>query len=376
MERPLMASRRLRRAKFKVATVCGAVVLVLAVAELAVRVLGVRADMPLKTLPVADIVPGELDGIQLSASAKRPGAVRIAFLGDSFTFGFGVRPDQNFVSKTGVLLSHRAGPQYAVVNLGKPGEDLIREWVIYDQLKDRVRPDVVVQVMTANDLDVDLYEDLKPIVRVLEERMWPSRVSQLFAVAETRIRWVIGRRRTLDYMRGGATPEARERSWRIVSHVVDATKQLVEGDGGVYVLVRFPFMVDLEDYALTASHQRTAALARQLGVPYLDLLDVLASQGSAKMCLPRDTHPTPEAHSLVARTVTDFLTREVLPKLERTATTQPAPMRPPDQIRAAAIQHYERILELDPTCHSAQLSLQRMQAQQPGPGDPSRKRNP
>ncbi len=371
-----MASKRLRRAKFKVATVCGTVVLVLAVAELGVRVLGIEADMPIKMLPVADIIPVALENMQLSASAKRPGTVRIAFLGDSFTFGFGVRPEQNFVSKTGILLGQRAGPQYAVVNLGKPGEDLIREWVIYNHLKDRVRADVVVQVMTANDLDVDLYQGLRPIVRVLEERMWPSRVSQLFAVAETRIRWVIGRRRTLDYMRGGATPEAQERSWRIVSHAIEATKQLVEDDGGVYVLVRFPFMVCLEDYALTASHQRTAALAKKLGVPYLDLLDVLASQGSARMCLPGDTHPTPEAHSLAAQAVTDFLIREVLPKLDRTATTRAAPTRTPDEIHAAALRHCERILELDPTCRSAWFSLQRMRAQRPGAGNESGKGKP
>ncbi|MBN1341947.1 MAG: SGNH/GDSL hydrolase family protein [Phycisphaerae bacterium] len=351
--------RRSHKLRIRVATICGSVLLACMVAELALRVLDVSTQMPVKVLPVEKIIPEDLQAMKLQGLLAESDTLRIAFIGDSFTFGFGVQPHEGFVSKTGELLRRR-GYRCKTINLGKTGEDLIREWAIFNRTRDQIRPNVVIQVMTANDVDIDLYKDLGPVLELLRGRSWLSQYSRLVAFVEMKIRWILGNRRVVAYMQGGATPQMRERSWRIVSYAIESMKQLVEEGGATYVLVRFPYMHHLDDYPLSEEHRRTAEIAQRLKIPYLDLKDTYVGRSEKEVTLPRDTHPTPLGHSMAAEAIADFLAREVLPALSRATASQQALTRTPEQIRASEIRHYEEILKRDPTCRSARISLDRI----------------
>ncbi len=358
---------RLRKTAFKIFAAVGGVIVALALAEGVVRVMEAQAA-PSPSVAVHPVATDSLrDALGLrdrwDALPQDAAVTRIAFLGDSFTYGLGVEPHEAFAKQVGELLKERTKRWCVTVNLGRPGVDLITAWGLLNQVRDVVRPHVVVHVMTQDDLTVDLYEEGKAIEEYVTERLWPSRYSRLFDRIETSIRWSRATPRILNNLRGGATEAQRQRAWRIAEFQIRAIRRLVEEAGGVYVLVRFPclrWMGEPESYPLRETRQKTAALAEKLDVPYVDLFDAFAGKDPAAMCLtPSDDHPTPEGHKIAAEAIADFLVGEVLPGIEPGATSRPTSRRSPAAIRKAEIRQYERILELDPTCESARFWLER-----------------
>ncbi len=357
--------QRPRTVWFKLLAVVGGLVLALALAEAAIRIVEGQAPRPEQVTvhPVAtDSLTNPL-GLRdrVDALPEDPDLLRIAFLGDSFTYGLGVQAGQAFVRRTGVLLRERKTRWTITVNLGRPGVDLITAWTILNQVADTVRPDVVVHVLSQDDLDVDLYQEGQAIERLVSERSWLSRYSRLFDRAETAIRWSMATPRIVDHMQGGATPQQRERAWRIADHQIRAIRDLVVARGGAYVLVRFPCLRWVDGgkpYPLEETHDKTAKLAEQLGVPYLDLLETFRGRDPAEMCLSTsDDHPTPAAHQIAAEAIADFLVRAVLPMAQTKPATRPAKPRSAQEVVAAEISQYEQILQLDPTCASARFWL-------------------
>jgi lysophospholipase L1-like esterase len=351
----------------KLAAALAGVLLSLGLAELALRVLETRSET-VKVEPVAaDSITNPL-GLRdrWDCLPPNPEVLRIAFLGDSFTYGLGVEADQAFVRRVGVLLRDRWSGACLTVNLGRPGVDLISAWAILNRVRDELLPDVVVHVLTQDDLDVDLYRDGQAIERYVAERTWPARHSRLFNLAETAIRWSRASPRIINNLRGGATPELRERAWRIASFQIRATQRLVEEAGGRYVLIRFPclrWMSRVRDYPLEGVHHRSAELAAQLSLPYLDLWETFRGRNAEEMCLSSvDDHPTPAAHQIAAQAICDYLVREVLGKVKLRAGSTSGRMTPrgPQDLLAAEIRQYQQILQVDPTCGSARFWLSRV----------------
>jgi hypothetical protein len=81
--------------------------------------------------------------------ARPAGGERVAIVGDSFTFGFGVTNGATFVDQ----LNRTAGDRCGFLNFGVPGYSTDQEWLL---VKDRVwafEPDVIVLVVyLANDI--------------------------------------------------------------------------------------------------------------------------------------------------------------------------------------------------------------------------------
>ncbi len=358
-------TRKTRSLRYKVVVAFTASILSLGAAEAALRIIEIRSE-PIKVEPVAaESITNPL-GLRdrWDTLPQHSGVLRIAFLGDSFTYGLGVRADQTFVRRTGVLLKDQWPGGCATVNLGRPGVDLISAWAILNRVRDDVMPHVVVHVVSQDDLDVDLYREGRAIERYVAERTWPARHSRLLNLAETALRWSRVSPRIVDNLRGGATPEQRDRAWQIASHQIRATKRLVDEGGGTYVLVRFPclrWVSRIKDYPLEDVHRRTAELASRLGVAYLDLLEVFRGRRPEEMCLSSvDDHPTPAAHQIAAQAICDFLLREVLGSLRTASASKPTTLRSPGDVLALEIRQYQQILQLDPTCESAKFWLERM----------------
>jgi hypothetical protein len=83
-------------------------------------------------------------------------AFRIVFLGDSWTFGMGVREPESFPARVAELanrLGAADGRTVEAFNLGLPGYNTLNEIAALDFFWDRLRPDAVVICPTANDAD-------------------------------------------------------------------------------------------------------------------------------------------------------------------------------------------------------------------------------
>ncbi|MEZ6013835.1 MAG: GDSL-type esterase/lipase family protein [Planctomycetota bacterium] len=81
-------------------------------------------------------------------------AQRIACLGDSFTFGWGVEDDETFpVRLAAALESGATAGQWQVLNCGMPGYNTWQELRLYEKAVRPAQPKVVVIGWYANDLD-------------------------------------------------------------------------------------------------------------------------------------------------------------------------------------------------------------------------------
>jgi lysophospholipase L1-like esterase len=91
--------------------------------------------------------------------AKPPGVYRIVVLGDSFTFGYGVREHQAYPARLARRLNARTGgrPRVEVVNLGVPGAGPLDYLWHLEHTGLALQPDLVVVGLFANDVN-DIYQ--------------------------------------------------------------------------------------------------------------------------------------------------------------------------------------------------------------------------
>jgi lysophospholipase L1-like esterase len=89
---------------------------------------------------------------------KPPGTVRVVVLGDSFTFGYGVRERQAYPARLAGRLARVASPcRVEVVNLGVPGAGPLDYLHHLEHTAARLSPDVVLVGVFGNDVN-DLYQ--------------------------------------------------------------------------------------------------------------------------------------------------------------------------------------------------------------------------
>jgi lysophospholipase L1-like esterase len=333
-----------------------AIVVALALAEAAVRLLGIgpvfffvsRETVQLSDNPVLGYEPrpGAEDEGELVSSAglrdreheraKPEGVLRIVVAGDSVTWGAGVRRDEAYPERLEALLNQCAGrPAFEVLNLGVPGYNV-------SQAVERARvlglsfdPDLVIYGYVLNDpmdYSVEL-ETLRAMQGDAERRIerqssWLQRNSRLYALAVHGLRQRV-EQRPLDRRRLSEIYN-REEAWRSVrrgSHLRYFSRLHEEPDswgrvqGGLETLGReldaarvagavavFPLNLKggFASYPLRALHEKVGAEASRQGLAVIDLLPVFAERAGAAAgaTLFKDPfHPSVEGHELVARAI-------------------------------------------------------------------------
>jgi hypothetical protein len=113
--------------------------------------------------------------------AKAPGTFRIAGLGDSHAFGWGVRQDETYLAVLERLLSQRF-PQrhFEVWNLAVPGYNTVQEVRAFELRMDAIDPDLVIINYVDNDMDLPNFLALRP-------NLWSLRKLYLVDVLRRRL---------------------------------------------------------------------------------------------------------------------------------------------------------------------------------------------
>jgi lysophospholipase L1-like esterase len=88
---------------------------------------------------------------------KAPGTFRVALLGDSHAFGYGVPFEDTVGEVLARALSKRRGTPCEVLNFGAPGYNAQRYLEVWQRCAAGYRPDVVVVLLCANDHDPVLW---------------------------------------------------------------------------------------------------------------------------------------------------------------------------------------------------------------------------
>lgn len=233
----------------------------------------------------------------------------VLVLGDSFTFGRGVRYEDTypFLLEKGLRKSH---PQAAVTNRGRVGADLPEILRILDySLKDDPFP-LVIYGFVLNDfgLDKNRFRIVGP--DFIDQNNGGFSYSPLrahFALYD----WMMAR---IDRKRlSGVTTTAYLESFsgqraQIGFTALEALDSTVSAQGGRLVVALFPLLYDFQNYPFREIHKKIEAFCREKGILIIDLLPALSARKAEDLWAhPTDHHPNEIAHRMAADEILRFL---------------------------------------------------------------------
>lgn len=245
--------------------------------------------------------------------AGLPGVWRVAVLGDSMTFGFGVRPDEAWPAALERQLNETpvSGTRIEVLNFGVPGYNTYLEKRLYEEKVRAYHPDVVLVGWFGNDAILDRHDPNFWAVCEEPAPLWQRALGR--AVETSNLVRVLHDLATWygfaypgvqeDY---GLAMSPRHFGFRCAIGWLGALDAAVRADGAQTAVVQIPYfaLTKREPNQEIEGQRRVAEALRGLGIPQVNLVDELvpatASEPLHTMML-EDTHPTAEGHALLAR---------------------------------------------------------------------------
>lgn len=260
---------------------------------------------------------------------KSAGTLRMVFLGDSFTFGEGVRNEHTYAEVTARLLRTK-GKQADPCNLGVGGYNTTQSLQAAHLIGFGLEPDVVILGYTLNDAEPPLFEIDKasgqPVRRPrelsIEAEAAPKKppADGIYRLRLARAFWQAARqkelsRQTIDYYRSIHDPENKDclESDRALRELLSECKKR----DIPCIVVMFPLLFELsEEYPFFDVHQRIGSLVVDAGGTFIDVLPVLKGKDAAGLIVhPTDQHPNEWVHEIVGGLLADeIIKKTAVPK--------------------------------------------------------------
>ncbi|MHC4943566.1 MAG: SGNH/GDSL hydrolase family protein [Planctomycetota bacterium] len=242
---------------------------------------------------------------------KPDGMFRIIFLGDSFTFGTGVRLEDTFVNQVERLLNP-AGEEQKVqaINFGVPGYDTREEVLLLEYKCPKFSPDLVVMVMFLNDghggysdevfnVDVDEKDSLARWSRIYRAIRLAAKRSE--AEQDLIDSW------SSSFLDGSP-------SWTGIRKALKRAADLQAKQEFELAVVIFPVLYWLDEaYPFKEAHAKIAEYVESLGVPVLDLFPAFQGEDGPSLWVhSSNQHPNEQGHAIAGRAICEFLKEEGL----------------------------------------------------------------
>jgi lysophospholipase L1-like esterase len=239
---------------------------------------------------------------------KEPGEIRILFLADSCTFGYGVPEDATFVEH----IEHRLNVEVEnarlqCINAGVPGYTIFQGWRYFVPEGYKYRPDLVVAAFGWN--EGWMWDSLSDIehYRILKEKVPPRglRWSRLAHLVSESI------------SRAGSAGAGREPRPRMVpgefAQVLSTLHRDVTARGSAFIILVWPrrLNVEAQDQGLRTDYQLAMyRFAADTPAMLADLVPVFQEAGRRRPALALffdEGHTTPEGHRLVGKEMASVL---------------------------------------------------------------------
>ena len=268
---------------------------------------------------------------------EKPDSVtRIAVLGDSYTFGFGVPGLRAYPRVLEGLLNQRApgGRRFEVLNFGVGGYSTHDEAIVLEYRALAWNPDLVVVGYVLNDAED---EPIQPLHSYYQESRWWQPFHLLRLVAKADFQWRVRHFGGGDYIQ---SLYGDPRKW---SNVVDAfasIRRLARARGLGVVVAIFPLSTvdDWARYPYAGAHLKVARAAAADGFKVVDLLPVFARHPPSELRLTdSDAHPSEEGHRLAAEAIAERVLEE--PTRASAQPGGPAALRLTPRPRTPKISH-------------------------------------
>lgn len=289
--------------------------------------------------------------------AKEPGTLRILALGDSWTFGVGMTPEQTWPKR---LEAHLSTPERPVVvmNTGVSGYETYHEAIYYEELKEHFEHDLVlVGIYPVNDVHDkgSRYERYQALNDISPWLLWLYRMPKHLYVTQVYENWRKARkyaRRARFYEQEGADAGAGAdaaaaaaanpghfapgeddwtelyrddfEGWITMRESFASLGESVRSVGVPGVALLFPDLRDLaryRDYSHPRVGPKIRAAVEDAGLVFVDLADEFTAYAGREpevSGMAGSTHPSPAGYDLIARSVARELeARSLLYGLDR-----------------------------------------------------------
>jgi lysophospholipase L1-like esterase len=257
-------------------------------------------------------------------SRSQPADVlRVAFFGDSFTFGEGVKDGDVYPIVTARTLERRLPGDRRVesFNFGVGGYNTDQSIHLLEWQGLSIQPHAIVLGYVLNDAERPLFapsqgkqgfrrrdRPLDALERQTQQRP-PGSAPYELRTAQLIWQFVTQRRftqRTLaEYV---SLYEDANPGWlRSRAAIRTMGRHCVELDVPC-VVVLFPLLYRLDDYPLAEIHDRVAQEVEAAGMEFLDLLPLLEGQSGTSLWVhPTDQHPNEKVHAIASEAIADVL---------------------------------------------------------------------
>jgi hypothetical protein len=255
---------------------------------------------------------------------------RMAFLGDSFTFGEGVKFEDTYSEKVSTLLQQKYGKQSKVFesyNFGVGGYNTAQEVFLLNKVVLATHPDIIILGYTLNDAEPELFR-LNPATREWERRAREEVISEgnadklppkSFLFRSRIAQWIwqlISKRglaqQTERYYKQLYGPE--NPGWKVTQASLQALINLCESRRIHCYIVCFPLLFKLgPDYPFKDIH---AMIRGEIWpesrryVHFIDLFDRLEGKKDTDLWVhPTDQHPNELVHEIAAEALVDSISK-------------------------------------------------------------------
>jgi lysophospholipase L1-like esterase len=240
-------------------------------------------------------------------AVEKPGGIlRIIGLGDSFTFGTGVRNEDTFLSVLqNILNTNEAGKDVEVLNLGAPAYNTTDEVNLLSHIGLNYEPDIVVICFFLNDAGGGGSRQMFNVGHG-KKSFWREN-SRLVDYLSSLFR----RRNAAEALVSSYERSFRDNSpgWEDVKSALQEAKRLSDENDFRIILVIFPVLWDLTgDYPFASIHSRVSNYAKVLKIPVLDLQPAFNGFDGPELWVhPNNQHPNEIAHRVAAEALARFI---------------------------------------------------------------------
>jgi hypothetical protein len=241
--------------------------------------------------------------------AKAPGTYRIMLLGDSTTFGWGLRLEDTAAKVLERQLNEAGaapGRKFEVINAGVGNYDTVQEVTYYETRGRAFHPDLVILVYFIND----------PEPVPTEKKGFLIDRSYLIAFATNRFDGILrrtGRRPTWKQYYASLYNDDQP-GFQACKAALHSLASATRSDGAELLVALLPELHEInENYPFAAEHEKIKDVLAGDEVPVLDLLDGLRGHGpeSTLWVTPQDDHPSAKASKLIAAQLRDWILRNL-----------------------------------------------------------------
>ncbi len=257
-----------------------------------------------------------------NSSDKNPPR-RLVAIGDSFTFGYGVKGEDTYPNVLERLINrHNSNVRFEVLNLGVGGYSTKDESIVLEHRGLNWNPELVIIGYTLNDPEI---EPLQPLHRQYNKNIkWCHHINLLRLVAKLKFIYDVRTIGQGDYYR---YLHNHKEKWESVVSGFEQISKMTNDEGIPVLLVIFPMIEKekglskeeyWESYPYKDLPEKIAKTAREYDFNVIDLYQYYSEYPPQDLKIFRkDHHPNKAAHELAADVIFKWISenQELMPEM-------------------------------------------------------------